>query len=181
MTLSDEFEKQGEWMFRWRGYLPLLLIFPFLIAVRGYEWPFGSYFDYSIWARCCFGISVFGLGIRCATVAFTPAGTSGRNTKQQTAKHLNTAGMYSLVRHPLYLGNFFIGLGITLAPLVWWLPVTYCLLFCAYYERIMFAEEAYLRRRFGREFDDWAANTPTFFPRNLRCASRHCHFPCVTC
>jgi hypothetical protein len=75
--------------------------------------------------------------------------------------------MYSLVRHPLYLGNFLIGLGVSFAPCVWWLPVMYCLLFCSYYERIMFTEEAFLRRLFGKAFDDWAAVTPAFFPRSF--------------
>ena len=52
-------------------------------------------------------ISFLGEAIRIFTVAYTPAGTSGRNTKQQLADTLNTTGIYSLLRHPLYLGNFF--------------------------------------------------------------------------
>jgi protein-S-isoprenylcysteine O-methyltransferase Ste14 len=168
MALSDEFQKQGEWLFRWRGYLPLLFIILLSIALRNYEWPFPSYLDYVIWARLCFGVSVMGLAIRCITVGYAPAGTSGRNTKRQVARQLNTAGLYSLIRHPLYLGNFLIGLGVSCAPAVWWLPVSYCVMFCAYYERIMFAEEAFLRRKFGHKFDRWAARTPAFIPRTVR-------------
>jgi hypothetical protein len=84
------------------------------------------------------------------------------------AAQLNTTGMYSLVRHPLYVGNFLIGLGACCAPFVWWLPLMYSLLFCAYYERIMFTEEAFLRRAFGNRFTNWAATTPAFVPRSLK-------------
>ena len=165
MALSDEFEMQGAWLFRWRSYLPLFCLLLIGIALHDYRWPFRSYFDYKAWVTVCFAVSMFGLAIRCVTIGHTPAGTSGRNTKRQIAKQLNTSGMYSLSRHPLYLGNYFIGLGIALAPAVWWLPLMYSLLFCAYYERIMFAEEFYLQRVFGKEFINWAAATPAFFPR----------------
>ena len=168
MALSDEFQSQGEWLFRWRGYLPLLFVVLLLLALRNYSWPFADYFDYMIWARLCFGMSVLGLAVRCVTVGYTPAGTSGRNTRKQVARRLNTTGPYSLIRHPLYLGNFLIGLGVACAPAVWWLPIVYCLMFCAYYERIMFAEEAFLRRKFGEQFDEWAAQTPAFIPRSIR-------------
>jgi len=168
MSLEAEFESQGEWLFRWRSYLPLIFISLIAVALYGYKWPFHSYFDYAIWARLCLGLSLSGLFIRCLTIGYTPAKTSGRNTSRQVADQLNTTGIYSLVRHPLYLGNFLIGLGACLAPFVWWLPLMYCLLFCAYYERIMFAEEAFLHRVFGQEFDDWAAKTPTFVPRSTK-------------
>src|SRR5262249_55725425 len=152
--LKDEIERQGEWLFRRRGYMPLVFALFVLISLHNYHWPFENYLHYARWAHICFGLSFVGLAIRCMTVGYAPAGTSGRNTDAQFALQLNTTGMYSLVRHPLYVGNFVIGLGVALAPFVWWLPLSYCLLFCAYYERIMFAEEAYLLRRFGNDFEN---------------------------
>jgi hypothetical protein len=44
-------------------------------------------------------------------------------------------------------------------------PVIYTLLFWLYYERIMFAEEAFLRERFASQFEEWAARTPAVIPR----------------
>ena len=38
------------------------------------------------------------------------------------------------------------------------------LVFWLYYERIMLAEEEFLRARYGKAFDDWAARTPAFLP-----------------
>jgi hypothetical protein len=72
--------------------------------------------------------------------------------------------MYSVVRHPLYLGNYFQWLGVAMLPRNPWVAVTVSLVFWIYYERIMFAEEEYLRRSFGSEFEEWAARTPAFIP-----------------
>jgi protein-S-isoprenylcysteine O-methyltransferase Ste14 len=165
MTIRDELERQGAWLFRWRSYLPLVLVAFFAIAFCGYRWPFENYAEYALWAEVCFGVSFLGLAIRCVTIGFAPRGTSGRNTKEQVADELNTTGMYSLVRHPLYVGNFLIGLGAFCAPFIWWMPVMYALCFWLYYERIIFVEEAYLRRKFREDFESWAATTPAFFPR----------------
>lgn len=114
MALMEELEMQGAWLFRWRSYVPLLLIALIAIALYGYEWPFSIYSYYEVYAWSCFGVSMLGLIIRCITIGHTPEGTSGRNTKRQIANELNTTGMYSILRHPLYVGNFFIGLGISL-------------------------------------------------------------------
>ena len=58
---------------------------------------------------------------------------------------LNTSGMYSVVRHPRYVGDFFIGLGVVLVPFVVWLPLVYSVAFCLYYTRVMNVDEKLLR------------------------------------
>ena len=73
-------------------------------------------------------------------------------------------GWYSVVRHPLYLGNYIMGLGVSLFPFVWWLPLIYTLSFALYYERIMAAEEDFLKNKFGDDFENWSTITPGFFP-----------------
>jgi protein-S-isoprenylcysteine O-methyltransferase Ste14 len=165
MALKEEFESTGNWLFRWRSYLPLLIIGIFLLALREYEYPGDSEYLDHLWEVFCLIISFFGLGIRIFTVGHTPKGTSGRNTKKQVADSLNTSGIYSVVRNPLYLGNFFMGLGIALFAHLWWLTLIYILVFWLYYERIIFAEEAYLRNKFGNEYLEWADMTPVFIPR----------------
>jgi hypothetical protein len=105
-----------------------------------------------------------GLAIRVNVSGTAPEGTSGRNVDRQRAEELNTTGLYSVVRHPLYLGNFLMGLGIALQPRVWYVPVIAALAFALYYERIIIAEEAFLERRFGDAFRTWAAAVPTIVP-----------------
>ncbi len=164
MALIEEFDKSGNWLFRWRSYLPLVL-YVLASAVIVFELDEDMRVFDTTWAWGCLAVSFFGQIIRAITVGFTPKGTSGRNTKEgQVAETLNTKGIYSTVRHPLYLGNFFMWLGIIIYVGNWWFTVVCSLLFWVYYERIMFAEEFFLRNKFGNTYLQWAAKTPAFWP-----------------
>jgi protein-S-isoprenylcysteine O-methyltransferase Ste14 len=167
MALREATEAQGNWLFRHRGTLPLLLLPLLLIAVRAVER------DESVnmqqlekWYQVA-GLTIAFAGwiLRGYTVGTVPRGTSGRNTATQEALVLNTSGMYSVVRHPLYVGNYFVMIGCTVFTGSWWLPLLVSVMFWAYYDRIAFAEEEYLRLQFGDEFSGWAKRTPAFFPR----------------
>jgi protein-S-isoprenylcysteine O-methyltransferase Ste14 len=168
MRLDERFVKEGKWLFRWRSFLPLLLIIiviPALIAVKGTA-PGDNGVDVEdVWELVCIAISFVGLLVRVYTVGHAPGGTSGRNTKRQIADVLNTTGAYSLVRNPLYVGNFLITLGVVAYVRVWWLVLIYVLMFWLFYERIIFLEETFLREKFGKAWDDWAARTPVFIPK----------------
>lgn len=164
MALIEEMEKSGNRLFRYRSYLPLVLyILAAVVIFSGSE----AHMNHSdlAWSLTCLGVGLFGQIIRVFTVGYTPKGTSGRNTSEgQVAESLNTSGIYSLVRHPLYLGNFFMWLGIFMYVGNWWFTSVCVLLFWVYYERIMFAEESFLRRKFGHKYTDWSKSTPAFFP-----------------
>ena len=164
MTLREEFESTGAWLFRWRSYLPFLFSVVYILALRNFKYLGHDEELDKLWEILCLLISFFGLGIRIVTVGYAPKGTSGRNTTKQKADTLNTTGIYSVVRHPLYLGNFFMGLGVSFFAHSWWLIIMYILAFLVYYERIMFAEEAYLSNKFGDEYLQWAKSAPTFIP-----------------
>ena len=140
-----------------------------MAAIIGFEQDtyFQGFDSTAAWV--CIAISLFGQFIRSLTIGYTPRGTSGRNTKDgQIAEVLNTKGMYSLVRHPLYLGNYFMWLGIMFYVGNVWFVVVCSLIYWLYYERIMFAEEAFLRGKFGQTYLDWSVGVPSFWPRNLR-------------
>ena len=166
MLLKDRIAAQGAFLFRWRSYLPLVLLAPALIALPQsglMETWFGETAE-NLWSGFCVLLAFAGLAVRMATVGFAPAGTSGRNTAEQRADRLNTTGLYSIVRNPLYLGNAITLLGFVLAIEVWWLALIAvpCLLF--YYERIVYVEEEFLRSTFGQAYETWAAKTPALIP-----------------
>jgi protein-S-isoprenylcysteine O-methyltransferase Ste14 len=168
MALREEFERIGQWLFRWRSYLPLLMLGLVLSGLRHFTYPHGSHDLDRLWEFACLAVSLAGIGVRVMAVGCAPKGTSGRNVRHQVAVTLNTTGMYSIVRHPLYAGNFLIGLGISMFPRLWWLSVIFILAFWLYYERIMFAEEEFLRRKFGQSYIAWSARTPAFCPNPAR-------------
>jgi protein-S-isoprenylcysteine O-methyltransferase Ste14 len=164
MGMREEFEAAGNWLFRRRGYLPLLLFPILLIAAADTE---GTRLGAG-WEALCVALALGGLALRVATVGFVPKDTSQRNSARPQAEALNTTGLYSVVRHPLYVGNYLMWLGVALLPRAWWAPVIVSLVFWLYYERIMFAEEEFLRRRFAEDYTAWAAATPAFLPRLRR-------------
>jgi protein-S-isoprenylcysteine O-methyltransferase Ste14 len=166
MALREELERTGNWLFRWRSYLPLALVAPTLAAMHHPDYLVQDRGGQDFWALVCLAVSLAGLAIRVVTVGHVPRGTSGRNTHEgQVAEVLNTTGIYSLVRHPLYLGNYVIWLGISMFCGIWWLIAIFALGFWIYYERIMFAEEEFLRRKFGEAYVAWADATPAFLPK----------------
>jgi len=165
MAYVDEMKEQGNWLFRWRSFLPLVIAPLFIIGLQHSTYPMGSHLLGRLWELFCLAISLAGLGIRIYTVGYVPAGTSGRTTSNPKAQELNTTGMYSIVRHPLYLGNFVIFVGIALFARSTLLAVACVLAFFLYYERIIIAEEAFLSDKFGEVFTQWAEKTPMIVPR----------------
>jgi protein-S-isoprenylcysteine O-methyltransferase Ste14 len=164
MALIEEMEQRGNWLFKRRSWIPLLLFIPAILVIwfDRNEW---ISFHNPYWSSACLLVSFIGLGVRIWAIGHTPKGTSGRNTKQgQIAEKLNTTGVYSLVRHPLYLGNFLMWLGVILYAGHTTLLVFTVAFFWIYYERIIFAEEAFIRRKFGEEFIRWSSATPAFCP-----------------
>lgn len=164
MPLIEELTRSGRWLFRWRSYLPLAFIGLTAWAMATRDPPTAVESLRVPWEFFCVAIGFAGFCVRAWTVGHTPRGTSGRGTRGQEAETLNTTGAYSVVRHPLYVGNFLMGLAVALFPMLWWLVVIYALAFWLYYERIMLAEEAFLRDRFGEAFTRWADETPAFLP-----------------
>lgn len=166
MPLREEFEASGNWLFKRRSWLPLVL-YPFALAILYfYPAPTHAAISSETWGLICLGISLSGQVVRALTVGFTPKGTSGRNTEEgQVAETLNQTGIYSVVRHPLYLGNFLMWLGLFMFIGIWWFVLLCALAYWLYYERIMYAEEEFLRRLYTSRYEAWALRTPAFLPR----------------
>jgi protein-S-isoprenylcysteine O-methyltransferase Ste14 len=166
MALQEELEVQGNFLFKYRGYLPILILVTGVWVYIDMESNSALSHDakeYYKWI--CLLVGVFGLLIRAYTVGHTPKNTSGRNTSEgQIADELNTSGIYSIVRHPLYVGNFFMWLGVTMLTQNLWFCIAFIFMYWVYYERIMFAEEQFLRRKFGEPYLAWAAKTAAFIP-----------------
>jgi hypothetical protein len=113
----------------------------------------------------CFFLALGGEAIRIVAVGYAADGTSGRNVKRQIADEINRTGIYSLFRHPLYLGNFIIWLSIALLTRIWWLVLIFTILYWLYYERIILAEESFLEEKFGDDFHAFAGSVNVLLPK----------------
>jgi protein-S-isoprenylcysteine O-methyltransferase Ste14 len=163
MALVHEFENSGNWLFKRRSWIPVFIIAGgILMMYLGNR----QAILYDMRDELIFlGVSLLGELIRILTVGFAPKNTSGRNTiNGQVADELNVTGIYSLLRHPLYLGNFFMWLGPVLFLRSIGDVIVFILLYWLYYERIMFAEEQFLRRKFGDIYDNWSEKVNSFIP-----------------
>lgn len=165
MALLHSMEKSGNWLFRYRGQLPVLLVFIALPFTLTAPVPESSETVRLMVAMVSVIISTLGLWVRAITIGTTPRGTSGRNTQEQVAEVLNSTGIYSTVRHPLYLGNYLMWLGIMVYSFSFSLVIISSLIYWIYYERIMFAEERFLERKFGDDYLNWSLLAPAFLPR----------------
>ncbi|MEZ5406017.1 MAG: isoprenylcysteine carboxylmethyltransferase family protein [Verrucomicrobiia bacterium] len=167
MTTKEVFQKQGHYCFRWRSYLPLILLPLLLFSLPNAE-VIKTHFGKAsgeFWKWGCVFISCLGFLIRCLVIGYAPGGTSGRNAKQQRADRLNQTGIYSLVRNPLYLGNFLMILGVALFTETFWFIIITIVVFTLFYERIILVEEEFLQHKFGEVFINWAQKTPAFIPK----------------
>lgn len=82
---------------------------------------------------------------------------------------LTRDGPYALVRHPLYLGSFLIGVGLALLTqhaLVW--LGGFLVMYAAFYLPAMYIEELRLQSLFGAEYQEYMDEVPRWFPRLWR-------------
>ncbi len=163
--LRDRMATEGRWLFFHRSLVPILLFPAIVPAVVRYQPPFGTPSWDIAWVAVCFAVSFAGLAVRGLVAGYVPSGTSGRSVRNLRAETLNTDGMYSVCRNPLYLGNYLVALGVLLFLHDPYVLVLYTLLFWLHYERIVLTEESFLSEKFGDAYVAWIASTPVFVPR----------------
>ena len=156
----------GRAVFRWRSVLPV----PVIYAVLALSWdshlapgPGGPRVDAALDVA---GITLCLLGSlwRLITVASVPEGSSTQ-TRDMKVNALNRTGMYAVVRHPLYVGNFAITLGLLLVAHEPWAYGVGLLYWVVTHGLIVRREEQLLEGAFGEEWKTWAARTPAWLPR----------------
>jgi protein-S-isoprenylcysteine O-methyltransferase Ste14 len=158
-------DRVGSLLFRARSFLPLPLIY--LVVSESWDSHIsvglgGAVVDEALnWVGLA--LCVVGASIRFATVGLIPAGSSSQS-RTLSAPSLTTTGPYSVVRHPLYVGNFFITLGllcIAHEPWAYGVGLGY---WAVSHLLIVRAEETLLRERHGEAFEQWKRDVPGWLP-----------------
>jgi len=85
-------------------------------------------------------------------------------------KQLASTGPYALVRHPLYLGNFLILIGFTLACANLYVVAVVVLFFLVWYPAAIAYEDSKLERIFEDEWRAWSKNIRAIIPGKFRWA-----------
>jgi hypothetical protein len=84
---------------------------------------------------------------------------------EKKGKQLAMSGPYAFVRNPLYVGNFFLGLGVTVIVWNWIILVLFLVGFLGIYAGTIRGEEKHLQEMFGPTFVDYCKHVPAFIPR----------------
>ena len=84
---------------------------------------------------------------------------------EKRGKKLTTGGPFAFVRHPLYIGNFFIGLGVILIANQPWLLGIFLAGFFILYAGTVRKEEKDLSQKFENDYLSYRKAVPCFLPR----------------
>ena len=155
--------RYGNWLFRTRDAVFPVVLLGLFVATRP-VWPGGSERADDLLDAAGFGVALLGQVLRAATVGYAYIIRGGKDRKVY-AEGLVTRGFFNHVRNPLYVGNVLILLGLLV---VWNAPAAYLVgvpFFLVGYVAIVAAEEAFLRRKFGPEYDAYARRVPRWLPR----------------
>ena len=150
----------GNLLFKYRGILPVPVIILSIILFYYSDSQQISLqqFIFSL------AVSISGLVVRVVSVGYAFNKTSGKNTKKQIADNLNTTGIYSLLRNPLYLANYLNWLGVILLFSDILITIIITLYFTYIYYYIILVEENFLRDKFKSEYENYFNETPRIFP-----------------
>jgi len=177
MRLIDKMIKDGSFLFKYRGQTPIILFILAIPIIRHtHHYERLSVIELDVIQYMGIVTALIGLVLRYITIGTSPVGTSGKNRNKQIADQLNTKGIYSTVRNPLYLGNYFIWLGISIYSTSYVFTLITSLCFFFQYERIILIEEKFLAKKYGDKYQVFLENTPLFVPNFFKYQKSNNHF-----
>jgi protein-S-isoprenylcysteine O-methyltransferase Ste14 len=83
-------------------------------------------------------------------------------------KELATKGPFALTRNPLYFGNFILGLGIAIAGNNTSSYIIFFAFYLLFFPFLMVFEHNRLKKKFGKQYEEWAKDSHTFIPKIKR-------------
>ena len=152
----------GRFFFRVRNALFPLVLLAILMLDRPAE-LFGSPGMDKLAMAIGIALVLAGQGFRLAVIGYAYIRRGGKNGEVH-ANELVTRGFYAHTRNPMYVGNFMVVVGFSLLFGSAWVVALAAAFFGWVYLAITTAEEAFLRGKFGREYDDYANRVNRFVP-----------------
>lgn len=151
----------GNLVFRYRNGLAPVLLAIVLAFTRPYMFG-GSPATDALWDAAGVLVALAGQALRILVIGLAYIQRGGKN-RTIAADKLVVDGIFAHARHPLYVGNFLLLTGLMM---IWNSPGGYAMLALAGLALFSMAraEEAFLSRKFGAEFDEFCARVPRFIP-----------------
>ena len=148
-------KKFTENIFKYRSYTPI----PFLLVM--------VIFQKATWQSLVGGFVIVAIGELFRFWGVVYAGSETRTTGTVGGTYLVTRGAFSHLRNPLYLGNIliYVGIGIMSWSVFPYLQIVALIFFLFQYDTIIKGEEEYLRKAFGKEYEEYTRNVPRLIPR----------------
>jgi protein-S-isoprenylcysteine O-methyltransferase Ste14 len=151
----------GNFLFKHRSFTPVPLIVGVFIIFK----PIDLGNNNLIINILGLMVALLGETIRVFAVGYSFPGTSGRESYLR-ADALNATGIYSIVRNPLYIGNFLIFTGLVTVFANPYAVSVFALFLIMQYYFVILAEEHFLKGKYGPEYDDYRRRVkrvaPTF-------------------
>lgn len=162
---SNGIVRFGDFVFKHRDTLPVPFILVAIIILIFTKPMFTTLHTRIILFIAGGAIVILGEAIRIWAVGY-----SGKTTrsKKLIANRLVKEGPYSIIRNPLYVGNFLIAFGFSLtANAIVVIPIVILYFIIEYYP-IVIREEYFLSETFGQEYEQYLKDVPRFFPKYFK-------------
>jgi protein-S-isoprenylcysteine O-methyltransferase Ste14 len=162
MTRPSLLIRIGNFFFKFRDYLFPLVFLPLAIGTR----PRVSSDPGVEIAMDILGaaIAFSGQALRAVVIGLAYIERGGKNKKIYASKLVQN-GIFAHSRNPLYVGNLLIIVGLTVIHNGTWMYAIVLPFFFFVYMAIVAAEERFLHREFGAEYDEYCRRVPRFIPR----------------
>jgi len=138
------------------GIAALIIVFFPRVFIRRYS---GGFWEEAVELL---GFALIFLG---QIIRVSARGYKAENSQESQA--LIQGGPYQVVRNPMYLGIFLIGLGVVLAIFQWWAVIIFLIVFIIRYLLLIYKEEAKLSAIFPGSYKEYCKKVPRIFPSLL--------------
>lgn len=152
-------------LYAFRGYI-LGALALLLLAIPGVGFPSKP----SLWVPFILAETLFLLSVLLRIQTRRYIGDHTRGSIHDADK-LVTVGVYSRIRHPLYLSNMGVGTSFALFHLGFsWETLLFVMVLVGYEVLLSRLEDSFLENRFQESWRAWKSVTPAFIPRKNRVA-----------
>src|SRR4030042_1036843 len=150
----------GEHKFGDAGQMIILVIFLTVWILDSFVFKFSTFLnEYARW----YFLVIPGIIILALAGFFVGSGLKTVFGEVRNPPQVITKGVFSIVRHPVYLGSIMTILGLTIMTLSLFSLIIWLIIVIFYYY-ISRHEEKLLLARFGKEYEDYMKEVPMLFP-----------------